>query len=60
VSFFHKHLLPMTKKLLENGVLALAVSITLLVSAVLWLVGVPICLLWTILTRNKTSKPTVV
>ena len=60
MSFFHKHLLPMTKKLLESGVLALGVSITLLVSAVLWLVGVPICLLWTILTRNKTSKPTVV
>jgi len=53
-------LLPMTKKLLESGVLALGVSITLLVSVVLWLVVVPICLLWTILTRNKTSKPTVV
>jgi hypothetical protein len=54
VSFFHKHLLPMTRKLLENGVLALGVSITLLASVVLWLVGVPICLLWMTLTRNKT------
>ena len=60
MSFFHKHLLPMTKKRLESGVLALGVSITLLASVVLWLVVVPICLLWTILTRNKTSKPTVV
>jgi hypothetical protein len=60
VSFFLKPLWQMTKKLLENGVLALGVSITLLVSVVLWLAVVPICLLWTILTRNKTSKPTAV
>jgi hypothetical protein len=44
----------MTKKLLENGVLALGVSITLLVSVVLWLAVVPICSLLMTLTRNKT------
>ena len=54
MNFSLKPLWQMTKKLLESGVLALGVSITLLVSAALWLVGVPICLLWMILTRNKT------
>ena len=54
MNFFPKQLLPMTKKLLENGVLVLGVSITLLVSVALLLVGGPICLLLMILTRNKT------
>ena len=40
--------------------IAQAVPVVLLVSVVLLLVVVPISLLWTILTRNRTSKPTVV
>jgi len=60
MNFSLKPLWQMTKKLLESGVLALGVSITLLVSVVLWLAVVPICSLLMILTRNKTSKPTAV
>jgi len=47
-----------TKRLLVNGLQALAVSTMLLVSAVLLLAVVLICSLLMILTRNKTLRPT--
>jgi uncharacterized BrkB/YihY/UPF0761 family membrane protein len=52
--YFLKHLLQMTKRLLENGVLLLGASITLLVLAVLLPVAGLISLLSTTRTQNKT------
>jgi hypothetical protein len=55
--FFLKLMWLLTKKQPVSGLRVLGASITLLVLGVLWLVVVPICLLLTILTPNKTLKP---
>jgi hypothetical protein len=48
----------MTKRQPVSGLRVLGASITLLALGVLWLVVVPIYLLLTIRTPNKTLKPT--
>jgi uncharacterized BrkB/YihY/UPF0761 family membrane protein len=54
MNFFRKHLLQMTRRLLESGVLLLGASITLLVLVVLLPVAGLISLLSTTRIRNKT------
>jgi hypothetical protein len=54
MSYFLKHLWQTTRRLLESGVLLLAVSIMRLALVVLLPVGVLISLLLTIRIRNKT------